>query len=149
VSNHRRRPWSAPGLPDRGDRGPFSSDGPTPAHHERWQGATVDAERVRAELLLDLRGRAAPGLDDPAARRAWAVERPDPQGVAPGQYAERSRLLHKESTAGVFESYVRYLIFYLGDRPLDEVARPETLHGYVERRLQDALLSFALAAPSP
>ncbi|HVE83268.1 MAG TPA: hypothetical protein VND93_10495 [Myxococcales bacterium] len=59
-----------------------------------------------------------------------------------GRYAERSRFLYKESTAGVFESYVRYLIYYLGDRPLGEVARLETLNWYVERRLQDPALSF-------
>ena len=61
-----------------------------------------------------------------------------------GRYAERSRLLHKESTADVFESYVRYLIYYLGDRPLDEVARHETINWYTERRTQDGAPSFAL-----
>jgi len=44
----------------------------------------------------------------------------------------------------VFESYVRYLIYYLGDRPLDEVARPETINWYTEQRLKDPALSFAL-----
>jgi len=110
----------------------------------RFQGSTVDAERVRAELLLELE------RDQPQGSTTTQPGSPGPSNVPTlkewlrGRYAERSRLLHKESTAGVFESYIRYLIYYLGDRPLDEVARPETLHRYTEQRLKDPALSFAL-----
>src|SRR3954465_371232 len=110
----------------------------------RVQGAMVDAERVRAELLLELERDqpqgstttqpGSPGQSSATTLKEWLR----------GRYAERSRLLHKESTAGVFESYVRYLIYYLGDRPLDEVARLETINWYTERRLQDGALSFSL-----
>src|SRR5689334_14259350 len=110
----------------------------------RVQGATVDAERVRAELLLELEQAQPQGSTTMQPGSPGQRNVPTLKEWLRGRYAERSRLLHKESTAGVFESYVRYLIYYLGDRPLDEVARSETINWYVERRLQDGALSFAL-----
>jgi len=110
----------------------------------RVQGATADAERVRAEMLLELEQEqlqgsttmqpGSPGQSSARTLKEWLR----------GRYAERSRLLHKESTADVFESQVCYLVYYLGDRPLDEVARLETINWYTEQRLKDPALSFAL-----
>src|SRR5689334_4638575 len=68
----------------------------------RVQGAMVDAERARAELLLELESAqpqnsttmqpGSPGRPSAPTLKEWLR----------GRYAERSRLLHKESTAGVF-----------------------------------------------
>ncbi|HEY8206235.1 MAG TPA: tyrosine-type recombinase/integrase [Myxococcaceae bacterium] len=110
----------------------------------RVQGATVDAERIRAELLLELERAQPQGSTTPQPGSPGQRSVPTLKEWLRGRYAERSRLLHKESTADVFESYVRYLIYYLGDRPLDEVARHETINWYTERRIQDGALSFAL-----
>src|SRR3954469_1831194 len=110
----------------------------------RVQGATADAERVRAELLLELEQEQPQGSTTTQPGSSGQRNVPTLKEWLRGRYAERSRLLHKESTAGVFESYIRYLIYYLGDRPLDEVARPETINWYVEQRLKDPALSFAL-----
>jgi len=110
----------------------------------RVQGATADAERVRAELLLELEQEQLQGSTTMQPGSPGQRNVPTLKEWLRGRYAERSRLLHKESTAGVFESYIRILIFYLGDRPLDEVARQEGLNWFVERRLQDPPLTFTL-----
>jgi len=64
--------------------------------------------------------------------------------VAPGPVRRAEPAPAQGVHGGCVRVLLRYLIFYLGDHPLDEAARPETLHWYVERRLQDAPLSFAL-----
>src|SRR6476469_514117 len=75
----------------------------------RVQGATVDAERVRAKLLLELEQGQPQGSTTPQPGSPGQQSVPTLKDWLRGRYAERSRLLHKESTAGVFESYVRYL----------------------------------------
>lgn len=61
-----------------------------------------------------------------------------------GRWKERSGLIHKASTAKVQESQLAYLVFYLGDHRLDEVAQPKVINRYVERRLSEPPLTFRL-----
>jgi hypothetical protein len=68
----------------------------------RVQGAMVDAERVRAELLLEL-GAQLQDSTTPQPGSRGPLNVPTLKEWLRGRYAERSRLLHKESIAGVFK----------------------------------------------
>lgn len=112
----------------------------------RVTGTVADAKAKLAELAGDAREpqtRVRP--DSPTTSRASA----GPSNVPTlktwlyGRYAERCKIVQQASTAKVNESQRNYLIYFLGDRRLDEIGIAE-INWYVEQRAKTGPISFRL-----
>ncbi|MHB8877488.1 MAG: tyrosine-type recombinase/integrase [Myxococcaceae bacterium] len=111
----------------------------------RVTGTMADAITRHAELVQEANGQgSAPqtsttaklgsgGLSNAPSLREWLR----------GRFAERSQVVQAATTRKVVESQIRYLVFYLGDRRIDEIG-PAELNWYVEKRKADGPLSFTL-----
>lgn len=105
----------------------------------------ADAIAKYAELVQEGRAESTAPQTSPTARPGCVGPStvPNLREWLRGRYTERSKVIQKDTTRKVVESQIRYLVFYLGDRPIDQIG-PAEVNWYVEKRHADGPLSFTV-----
>jgi integrase len=113
----------------------------------RGTGNEATAKRVEEELLAELAhelkvGAAADLLGVDRAK-AEAAPMPTLREFFERRWVEHARVVQNESTRRAQRTPFAYLLFYLGDRPLDALLRRVEVNGLVEALKRDGPLTFA------
>ena len=118
----------------------------------RIEGSREAALAAERELIEGLAGRHEAGSSgkelggarDKSVPSVPSVPIPTLREYYEARWKDHMRVMQRESTRSGDFSRWNYLLHYLGDKTLDDCARPRTLNAFIERLATDGALSFAV-----
>jgi len=119
---------------------------------KRVTGTEAEAKKVEAlltaELVHELKLDEAASLlgveRAPASGAAGAPAKMTLREFFESRWTEHAKVVQNETTRRTSATPWKYLIYYLGDRPLDELLRPSEINAYVEAMKKNGPISFSI-----
>src|SRR5437016_3444627 len=115
---------------------------------KRGTGSEAEAKRVEARLAAELEQELK--LDD--AAKLLGLERLSPEAQRPPTLEEffkdrwlpHAQVVQNKTTRMKSQFPFKYLIYYLGDRRLDELLEPAVINGFVEKMKKNGSVGFVI-----
>jgi len=118
---------------------------------KRGTGSEADAKRAEALLIAEIDGkleleRAARllGVETTGTTATARVLVPTLREFIETRWVEHARVVQNEGTQRTSQTPLRYLVYYLGDKRLDELVQPSVINAFVEAMKEKGPISFTL-----